>query len=59
MFRAKLRDLVRTNAFTARMPQKAPVTNRQLSPERRAGLLDAIADEIDQLGKDFVAIVCQ
>jgi NADP-dependent aldehyde dehydrogenase len=32
---------------------------RQLSPTRRAEFLDAIADEIDQLGEDFVAIVCQ
>jgi NADP-dependent aldehyde dehydrogenase len=32
---------------------------RQLSPARRAEFLDAIADEIDQLGDDFVAIVCQ
>ncbi len=32
---------------------------RQLSPARRAEFLDAIADEIDQLGDDFVATVCQ
>ncbi|RMO97803.1 Aldehyde dehydrogenase protein [Pseudomonas syringae pv. philadelphi] len=32
---------------------------RQLSPARRADFLDAIADELDQLGDDFVAIVCQ
>ncbi|RMN32275.1 Aldehyde dehydrogenase protein [Pseudomonas coronafaciens pv. porri] len=32
---------------------------RQLSPARRAEFLDAIADELDQLGDDFVAIVCQ
>ena len=32
---------------------------RQLSPERRAEFLDAIGDEIDQLGDDFVALVCR
>jgi len=32
---------------------------RQLSPARRAEFLDAIADEIDGLGDDFVAIVCR
>ena len=32
---------------------------RQLSPTRRAEFLDAIADELDALGDDFVAIVCQ
>ncbi|WP_122679895.1 aldehyde dehydrogenase (NADP(+)) [Pseudomonas viridiflava] len=32
---------------------------RQLSPARRADFLDAIADELDQLGDDSVAIVCQ
>ena len=32
---------------------------RQLSPERRAEFLDAIADEIDQLGDDFVTLVCR
>ncbi|GAB7529591.1 aldehyde dehydrogenase (NADP(+)) [Pseudomonas sp. 3A(2025)] len=32
---------------------------RQLSPARRAEFLDAIADELDQLGDDFVAVVCQ
>jgi NADP-dependent aldehyde dehydrogenase len=35
------------------------VEYRQLSPARRAEFLDAIADEIDHLGEDFVAIVCQ
>jgi len=35
------------------------VEYRQLSPARRAEFLDAIADEIDQQGDDFVAIVCQ
>lgn len=32
---------------------------RQLSPVRRAEFLEAIADELDALGDDFVAIVCQ
>ncbi|HEY0288870.1 MAG TPA: aldehyde dehydrogenase family protein, partial [Pseudomonas sp.] len=32
---------------------------RQLSPARRAEFLEAIADELDALGDDFVAIVCQ
>lgn len=32
---------------------------RHLSPERRAEFLDAIADELDALGDDFVAIVCR
>ena len=32
---------------------------RQLSPARRAEFLDAIADELDALGDDFVALVCQ
>ena len=32
---------------------------RQLKPERRAEFLEAIADEIDQLGDDFVALVCR
>lgn len=32
---------------------------RQLSPARRAEFLDAIADELDQLGDDFVTVVCQ
>jgi alpha-ketoglutaric semialdehyde dehydrogenase len=35
------------------------VEYRQLSPARRAEFLDAIADEIDALGDEFVAIVCQ
>ena len=38
---------------------EAFVPFRQLSPERRAEFLDAIADEIDQLGDDFVALVCR
>jgi alpha-ketoglutaric semialdehyde dehydrogenase len=32
---------------------------RNLSAERRAQFLDAIADEIDALGDDFVALVCR
>jgi NADP-dependent aldehyde dehydrogenase len=32
---------------------------RSLSAERRAQFLDAIADELDALGDDFVATVCQ
>lgn len=32
---------------------------RQISTFRRAEFLDAIADELDQLGDDFIAIVCQ
>ncbi|MFL8992169.1 aldehyde dehydrogenase (NADP(+)) [Pseudomonas sp. QLc11A] len=32
---------------------------RSLSAERRAQFLDAIADELDALGDDFVAIVCR
>ncbi|PQZ91414.1 MULTISPECIES: aldehyde dehydrogenase (NADP(+)) [Pseudomonas] len=39
--------------------EHAFVEYRQLSPARRAAFLDAIADEIDQLGEDFVSIVCQ
>ncbi len=32
---------------------------RRLSAERRAQFLDAIADELDALGDDFVAVVCR
>ncbi|HCS44621.1 MAG TPA: aldehyde dehydrogenase (NADP(+)), partial [Pseudomonas sp.] len=32
---------------------------RNLSAEKRALFLDAIADEIDALGDDFVATVCR
>lgn len=32
---------------------------RQLSPVRRAEFLEAVADELDALGDDFVAIVCR
>ncbi|MBF7144495.1 MULTISPECIES: aldehyde dehydrogenase (NADP(+)) [Pseudomonas] len=32
---------------------------RQLSPARRAEFLDAVADELDALGDEFVAIVCR
>ena len=38
---------------------EAFVAFRQLSPQRRAEFLDAIAHEIDQLGDDFVALVCR
>ncbi|WP_282344956.1 aldehyde dehydrogenase family protein, partial [Pseudomonas sp. PS02288] len=34
-------------------------TYRTLSAARRADFLDAIAAEIDALGDDFVALVCQ
>ncbi|MGH8331809.1 MAG: aldehyde dehydrogenase family protein, partial [Pseudomonas sp.] len=34
-------------------------TYRSLSAERRAQFLDAIADELDALGDDFVALVCR
>ncbi|WP_085725172.1 aldehyde dehydrogenase (NADP(+)) [Pseudomonas sp. R37(2017)] len=34
-------------------------TYRNLSAERRAQFLDAIADELDALGDDFVAVVCR
>jgi alpha-ketoglutaric semialdehyde dehydrogenase len=43
----------------ARAAQDAFPVYRQLSPARRAEFLDAIADELDQLGDDFVAIVCR
>ena len=43
----------------ANAADQAFVEFRQLSPERRAEFLDAIADEIDQLGDDFVALVCR
>jgi len=32
---------------------------RNLAPERRAVFLDAIADELDALGDDFIATVCR
>jgi NADP-dependent aldehyde dehydrogenase len=32
---------------------------RSLSAERRAQFLDAVADELDALGDDFVAVVCR
>ena len=32
---------------------------RSLSAERRAQFLEAIADELDALGDDFVAVVCR
>jgi NADP-dependent aldehyde dehydrogenase len=43
----------------ARAAEAAYPVYRQLSPERRAQFLDAIAEEIDGLGEDFVAIVCR
>ena len=43
----------------ARAAEAAYPTYRQLSPERRAAFLDAIADEIDALGDDFVQLVCR
>ncbi|NBF17380.1 aldehyde dehydrogenase (NADP(+)) [Pseudomonas paraversuta] len=43
----------------ANAADQAFIEFRQLSPERRAEFLDAIADEIDQLGDDFVALVCR
>ncbi|WP_212625387.1 aldehyde dehydrogenase (NADP(+)) [Pseudomonas sp. PP3] len=39
--------------------ESAFIEYRQLSPERRAEFLEAIADEIDQLDDDFVSVVCQ
>ncbi|NQD92093.1 aldehyde dehydrogenase (NADP(+)) [Pseudomonas sp. CrR25] len=43
----------------ARAAEAAYPTYRNLSPERRAQFLDAIAEEIDALGEDFVALVCR
>lgn len=43
----------------ARAAEAAYPAYRQLSPEQRAQFLDAIAEEIDALGDDFVAIVCR
>ncbi len=43
----------------ARAAEAAYPAYRQLSPERRAQFLDAIANQIDALGEDFVAIVCR
>lgn len=34
-------------------------TYRNLSAAKRAGFLDAIADELDALGDSFVALVCR
>lgn len=39
--------------------EAAFATYRDLPAERRAGFLEAIADEIDALGEDFVATVCR
>lgn len=43
----------------ARAAEAAFPEFRQLSPARRAEFLDAVADELDALGDDFVAIVCR
>ncbi|MCZ4320476.1 aldehyde dehydrogenase (NADP(+)) [Pseudomonas anguilliseptica] len=43
----------------ARAAEAAYPAYRQLSPEQRAQFLDAIAEQIDALGDDFVAIVCR
>ncbi|MHC8362144.1 aldehyde dehydrogenase (NADP(+)) [Pseudomonas sp. LS2P72] len=43
----------------ARAAATAYPTYRSLSAERRAQFLDAIADELDALGDDFVALVCR
>ncbi|WP_136478190.1 aldehyde dehydrogenase (NADP(+)) [Pseudomonas sp. DG56-2] len=43
----------------ARAAEAAFVQFRQLSPAHRGEFLMAIADELDALGDDFVAIVCQ
>lgn len=45
--------------LAAQAADEAFASFRQLSPERRAEFLDAVADEIDQLGDDFVALVCR
>ncbi|VXB40903.1 Alpha-ketoglutaric semialdehyde dehydrogenase [Pseudomonas sp. 8BK] len=43
----------------ARAAEAAYPAYRQLSPGQRAQFLDAIAEQIDALGDDFVAIVCR
>ncbi|MEO4046997.1 aldehyde dehydrogenase (NADP(+)) [Pseudomonas sp. CAU 1711] len=43
----------------ARAAAAAYPVYRQLSPERRACFLDAIAEQIDALGDDFVELVCR
>ena len=43
----------------AKAAASAYPTFRALSAERRGEFLDAIADELDALGDDFVAIVCR
>lgn len=43
----------------ARAAATAYQTFRELSAERRAEFLDAIADELDALGDEFVAVVCR
>ncbi len=43
----------------ARAAEQAYPAYRRLSAPRRAQFLDAIAEELDALGEDFVAIVCR
>lgn len=43
----------------ARAAEAAYPAYRALSPERRAQFLDAIAEQIDALGDDFVQLVCR
>ncbi|MFT0181269.1 aldehyde dehydrogenase (NADP(+)) [Pseudomonas benzopyrenica] len=43
----------------ARAAEQAAPLYRKLSAEKRAAFLDAIADELDALGDDFVQLVCQ
>jgi NADP-dependent aldehyde dehydrogenase len=43
----------------ARAAQQAYPIYRSLSAEKRASFLDAIADELDALGDDFVELVCR
>lgn len=43
----------------ARAAEQAYSAYRTMPAERRAEFLDAIADEIDALGDDFVALVCR
>lgn len=43
----------------ARAAEQAAPLYRKLSAEKRATFLDAIADELDALGDDFVQLVCQ
>lgn len=43
----------------ARAAEQAAPLYRKLSAEKRATFLEAIADELDALGDDFVQLVCQ